>query len=78
MSDETKLKFFVSWTGEAAAGIRPGFEEVTISFRYGQPIDDEAISYWRDSLKDFFDGASVLTEPEFAAECKANNAMWDD
>jgi hypothetical protein len=57
------LKFYVSWCGERAAGINPGSEEVTISFKYGQPIDADVIEYWTDALKEFYDGASVeLTE----------------
>lgn len=78
MGGQTTIKFFVSWSGEMAAGIRPGFEEVTISFRYGQPLDDEAVGFLRESVKEFFNGASVLTEEEFARECKANQAAWDD
>lgn len=53
------LRFYVQWSGERAAGINPGSEEVTIQFKYGQSLDSDIIEYWQDCLKDFYDGASV-------------------
>ena len=55
----TRIMFDVTWAGEKDAGIRAGSEEVTIQFRYGQPVDAALIEYWRTAISEFFDGASV-------------------
>jgi hypothetical protein len=55
----TELKFEAAWPGEIAAGISPGCEQVTIQFRYGQPIDQDVIEYWRSAVEDFYDGSTV-------------------
>jgi hypothetical protein len=57
------LKFYVCWQGELAAGIRSGFEEVEIRYKYG-PLGAEEVEFWRNSLKECFDGATVLTAEE--------------
>jgi len=59
----TELKFQAEWSGELAAGIQPGYEEVTIQFKYGQPIDQGVIDYWRQNVEDFYDGATVTILP---------------
>jgi hypothetical protein len=55
----TKLIYDASWSGEPNAGIMPGSEEVTIQFKYGQPIDEDVIEYWREAIAEFYDGAHV-------------------
>jgi hypothetical protein len=59
MSEGTQLKFQVQWHGERAAGINPGSEEITIHFRYGQPIDRDTIDYFQGIIQEFYDGAQV-------------------
>jgi len=61
-----KIVFHAEWQGERAAGIMPGQEQVTIGFEYG-PLDSGAIEYWREAVKDYFDGARVMTEEEYNA-----------
>jgi len=55
----TKLVFVASWPGEPNAGILPGYEEVTIQFKHGQPIDDDTLLYWSDAVRDFYGGSTV-------------------
>lgn len=55
----TTLKFVAWWNGEKAAGINPGSEEVTIQFKWGQPLDEDTVAYWQDMVSQFFDGAYV-------------------
>jgi hypothetical protein len=55
----TTLQFIAEWPGEKEAGISPGYEEVTIKFRYGQPFDQDVIEYWRSAVQDFYDGSTV-------------------
>lgn len=54
-----KLIFLINWPGEPDAGLSPGSEEVTIQFKYGQPIDDDVIQFWLDVIQEFYDGAHV-------------------
>ena len=60
-----KIVFYVEWQGERAAGIMPGYEQVTINFLYGTLDSD--IEYWRGVVQDYFDGATVMTEEESKA-----------
>ena len=60
----TKLVFLTEWHGEQAAGINPGHEEITIQFKYGQPLDQDVIDYWREAILDFYDGAKVVLKPQ--------------
>jgi hypothetical protein len=53
------LKFIAWWNGEPAAGIRAGSEEVTITFKHGTVVDEDAVAYWRDMIAQYFDGAHV-------------------
>ncbi len=55
----TTLRFIAWWNGEPAAGFCPGSEEVTITFKYGMPIDEDVVAYWRDQVAAFYDGAVV-------------------
>ncbi len=55
----TKLVFAASWPGEPNVGIFPGYEEVTVLFKYGQPIDDDTLLYWHDVIQEFYDGSRV-------------------
>jgi hypothetical protein len=64
-----KLVFIAEWHGERAAGINPGHEEITIQFKYGQPVDDQdTIDYWREAIQDFYDGAKVVLKPNKTKE----------
>lgn len=61
----TRLTYEANWSGELAAGIHPGSEEITITFKYDQPLDSDVTEYWRDSIAEFYDGATVtLIETE--------------
>ncbi len=55
----TKLVFVASWPGEPNAGIFPGYEEITIEFKHGQPIDEDTISFWQEAIQEFYDGSTV-------------------
>ena len=55
----TTLKFVAWWNGEPAAGIRSGSEQITIQFKYGVPVDEDMVAYWRDTVAQYFDGAVV-------------------
>lgn len=55
----TRITFSVDWSGEFAAGILPGSEEVSIEFKYGHPVTEDLIEFWIDSLAEFYDGAAV-------------------
>jgi hypothetical protein len=59
MQKATSLKFEVEWFGEPDAGLRAGSEEVTIKFKYGQPLDEDTIDYWQGVIADFYEGAGV-------------------
>lgn len=72
------IKFFVEWHGELAAGIRPGYEEVEIFLRYTDNLDEEQIEWWRDAVKEQFDGAIVRTEAEQKKYIADVDAMWAD
>jgi len=60
----TTIKFFVEWHGEMAAGIRPGSENVSITFEHTDTVDSDTVEFWHDSLKEYYDGAAVYTEQE--------------
>jgi hypothetical protein len=61
----TRLTYFAEWRGEPQAGIMAGTNEVTIEFKYDQPLDAELVEYWRESIAEFYDGATVeLIESE--------------
>jgi hypothetical protein len=36
-----------------------GTEEVTIEFKYDQPLDAELVEHWRQNIAEFYDGAVV-------------------
>jgi hypothetical protein len=55
----TRLTYDASWPGDSSAGIWPGAEEVTITFKHGQPIEDDAIEFWREVVQEFYDGSHV-------------------
>lgn len=55
----SKLVFVASWPGEPNAGILPGYEEVTVQFKHGQPLDHDTLVYWYDAVADFYDGSKV-------------------
>lgn len=65
-----RLKFFVHSTGERGAGILPFHDVVEMSFLYTpkELIDTDFVEFFRDALKDFYDGASVETEFEVRGE----------
>jgi hypothetical protein len=64
----TQLIFHAEWAGERAAGINPGYEKITITFEHGQPLDEDTVNYWRESVAQFYDGARVLTDSEEQAK----------
>jgi hypothetical protein len=55
----TRLTYDASWPGEPNAGIVPSSEEVTVEFKYGQPLDDDVIEYWHDVIQEFYEGSHV-------------------
>ena len=55
----TKLVFVASWPGEPNAGILPGYEEVTVQFKHGQPLDEDVLVYWHGAVAEFYDGSTV-------------------
>jgi hypothetical protein len=55
----TELKFEARWHGDQSAGLLPGCEEVTISFHFGQPLDEDTIEYWQQTVIEFSAGAAV-------------------
>ena len=64
----TQLILHAAWAGEIGAGIRSGYEKITINFEHGQDLDEEVIDYWRQSVAEFYDGARVLTDSEWQAQ----------
>ena len=66
----TTLKFFCIWHGEKNAGILPGSEDVTITFDNTDSLDGDTVEFFRDTLVDYYDGATVLTETEREAWAK--------
>ena len=65
----TRLTFNAEWSGELAAGLRAGSEEVTIQFRDGQHLDADLVEYWQDAIAEFYNGAVVeLIETETETE----------
>lgn len=64
--DTQTLIFHAEWFGEPAAGLRAGYEKITISFEYGGIVlDADTVDFWRESVKDFYDGAKVFTDAEW-------------
>ena len=55
----TILRFIAWWASDNSAGLCAGSEEVTITFKYGVPVTDDTVAYWRDQVSQFFDGAVV-------------------
>lgn len=60
----TSIRFNVHWHGELAAGIRPGYENVVLTFEYTDSIDTDTLEYWREAVRDYYDGATVETQEE--------------
>lgn len=54
-----KLTYYAEWHGERAAGINPGSEEVEITLKHTDFVDEEMINYFRSAVADYFDGAHV-------------------
>lgn len=54
-----KLTYLAEWHGEPAAGINPGSEEVDITLRYTDTIDEDLVEFWRGVVKEYWDGARV-------------------
>lgn len=54
-----KLTYYAEWHGERAAGINPGSEEIEITLKHTDSIDEDSIEFWRESVAQYFDGAGV-------------------
>jgi hypothetical protein len=66
MKNTQSIIFHAEWHDEPSAGIRGGYERVTVSFEYGGNVmDTDFIDYWRSTVKDYYDGAIVYTEDEW-------------
>lgn len=64
----SKITFEAIWHGERAAGINSGSETVIIEFANTSEIDAETVEYFREALRDYYDGAIVLTQSESEKE----------
>jgi len=75
-----KMVFHVEWPGEIDAGIRAGQEKVTISFEYGWDggPDSETIDFFKESLKNLYDGATVSTEKEYQKYCQEETTLFEE
>ena len=60
-----KMTFEVQWCGEEEAGIMSGRETVTIEFARADLFSEDEMDYWRQSLREYFDGAVVMTTEEY-------------
>ena len=69
------MTFEVEWRGEPDAGLLSGSETVTIELRHTPEIDADTVEYFRDALKEFYDGATVMTTKEFT---EAIAKSWDE
>lgn len=61
------FKFHINNSGELGAGLLPYTEEVTVTVENDTGDDEEFTEHMRLSLKEWFDGSSVLTEAEHQA-----------
>lgn len=77
MSDfVTKLQFVASWSGEEAAGLRAGYEEIEINFKYGIEVDQECVEFWRNCLRDYFDTQDVATLEEHNSQVAKESSLF--
>ena len=53
------LTYYAEWHGERAAGINPGSEEVEITLKYHNFVDEEMVDFFRGVIAEYFDGAHV-------------------
>ena len=53
------LTYYAEWHGERAAGINPGSEEIDLTLKYSDSVDEDTIEFWRESVAEYFDGAHV-------------------
>jgi hypothetical protein len=73
------LKFYVSWNGEPGAGIRSGSEDVSITFSHTDSVDSDTVEFFRESLREYYDGAEmVLTPDEVASMDRESDRLRDD
>lgn len=77
---ETEAVFHISWPGEPGAGIRPGYELVTIRFSFGWDSISwpDVIEDMRIYLRGLYDGATVQTNDEYLEQIRKEDDLFKE
>lgn len=69
--------FHIEFSGELSAGLRPYSDDVLVIVNSGDPGGEpgEFLEFLRTSLREWFDGAAVMTQDEYADLVEAQNKV---